>query len=61
VEVVDMDVGSCDDEDVDNNGIEAATNPGNLDSIGLEECRAQYASEGRAETLSARAKGPGSL
>jgi len=44
-----MDVGSCDDEDVENDGIEAATNPGYLDSIGLEECRAQYASEGRAE------------
>jgi superfamily II DNA/RNA helicase len=49
VEVVDIDVGSCDDKNVDNNGIEAATNPGTLDSIGLEECRAQYASEGRAE------------
>jgi hypothetical protein len=48
-EVVDTDVGSCDDKDVNNNGIEVATNPGNLDSVGLEECRAQYASEGRAE------------
>ena len=49
VEVVDLDLDSCDDEDNDNNRIEA-TNPGILDSIGLEECRAQYAREGRDDS-----------
>lgn len=43
----DTDSGSCDDED-DNNEV---VDPGNLDGVGLEECRAQYASQERAEKL----------
>ena len=49
VEVVDLDVDSCDNEHDDNNRIEA-TKPGILDSNGLEERRAQYANEGRDDS-----------
>jgi superfamily II DNA/RNA helicase len=49
-EADDTDIGSCDGEDDDKGfeGFEAA-NPDDLDSVGLEECRAQYANQERAD------------
>lgn len=51
-EADDTEVGSCDGEDDDKGfeGFEAA-NPGDLDSVGLEECRAQYSNQERADKL----------
>ena len=49
-EVDDTDIGSCDGED-DDKAVDAsrAMNPGNLESVGLEGCRAQYANQEMAE------------
>jgi ATP-dependent DNA helicase RecQ len=55
----DTDIGSCDDEYDNNQGPGIKAMPGTLDRVGLEECRAQYASQERTEKPHIQVRGQG--